>query len=71
MKESLINSIESVVFSNNVNENSIKDSKKITEQYNWEKCSKKTFEVYKKIINQLINILNGNKKIIICNSYKS
>jgi glycosyltransferase involved in cell wall biosynthesis len=49
--ESLINSIESVVFSDNVNENSIKDSKKITEQYNWEKCSKKTFEVYKKIIN--------------------
>ena len=49
--ESLINSIESVVFSDNVNENSIKNSKKITEQYNWEKCSKKTYEVYKKIIN--------------------
>ena len=29
----------------------IKDSKKITEQYNWEKCFKKTFKLYKKIIN--------------------
>ena len=49
--ESLINCIENVVFANKINLNLIENNKKILEKYNWEKCYKKTLEVYKSIVN--------------------